>query len=267
MKKPSGEEVARKGRREHWQIRRGCCHCRRHSSSCILLCLPYLLFSGYKLRLLKNHLLNLFNLYLCLCSTRVSLVVLSPIRVSLELSNMSPRKEPFLPPETAYARCRNTCGSTRKGCQSTVRVSHDQQPRSALFQLHNLSFHLSLSTSLSLDAFVHMTDLFHGADSTFLLAATSPLCSPTARAKWKWKSIPVCLLSLSPSSSLRQLNRLSGIPSSAIFTFNKEDHTLGNLIRARLLQSSHVLFAAYKVSSTPRASDHVGGPMSITCDL
>ncbi|KKK24122.1 DNA-directed RNA polymerase II subunit RPB11 [Aspergillus rambellii] len=37
------------------------------------------------------------------------------------------------------------------------------------------------------------------------------------------------------------------IPSSAIFTFNKEDHTLGNLIRSRLLQSSNVLFAAYKV--------------------
>lgn len=40
---------------------------------------------------------------------------------------------------------------------------------------------------------------------------------------------------------------LLGIPSSAIFTFNKEDHTLGNLIRSRLLQSPHVLFAAYKV--------------------
>lgn len=37
------------------------------------------------------------------------------------------------------------------------------------------------------------------------------------------------------------------IPSSAIFTFNKEDHTLGNMIRSRLLQSSHVLFAGYKV--------------------
>ncbi|GAB1212017.1 hypothetical protein ATERTT37_001144 [Aspergillus terreus] len=37
------------------------------------------------------------------------------------------------------------------------------------------------------------------------------------------------------------------IPSSAIFTFNKEDHTLGNLLSSRLLQSSHVLFAAYKV--------------------
>lgn len=39
----------------------------------------------------------------------------------------------------------------------------------------------------------------------------------------------------------------TGIPSSAIFTFNKEDHTLGNLLRSRLLQSSHVLFAGYKV--------------------
>ncbi|KAL1983910.1 hypothetical protein VTN96DRAFT_9763 [Rasamsonia emersonii] len=36
-------------------------------------------------------------------------------------------------------------------------------------------------------------------------------------------------------------------PSTSIFTFNKEDHTIGNLLRARLLQSRHVLFAAYKV--------------------
>ena len=38
-----------------------------------------------------------------------------------------------------------------------------------------------------------------------------------------------------------------GIPSSAIFTFNKEDHTLGNCIRSRLLQYPFVLFSAYKV--------------------
>lgn len=38
-----------------------------------------------------------------------------------------------------------------------------------------------------------------------------------------------------------------GIPSSSIFTFNKEDHTLGNLLRSRLLQSPHVKFAGYKV--------------------
>ncbi|PGH04745.1 hypothetical protein AJ80_08475 [Polytolypa hystricis UAMH7299] len=37
------------------------------------------------------------------------------------------------------------------------------------------------------------------------------------------------------------------IPSTALFTFNKEDHTLGNLIRSQLLRSSHVLFAGYKV--------------------
>ena len=39
----------------------------------------------------------------------------------------------------------------------------------------------------------------------------------------------------------------TGIPSTSIFTFNKEDHTLGNLLRARLLQSSHVSFAGYRV--------------------
>ncbi|MCJ1339978.1 DNA-directed RNA polymerase II core subunit [Bachmanniomyces sp. S44760] len=37
------------------------------------------------------------------------------------------------------------------------------------------------------------------------------------------------------------------IPSSSIFTFNKEDHTLGNLLRSRLLQSENVTFAGYKV--------------------
>ncbi|KAL0631420.1 DNA-directed RNA polymerase II core subunit [Maublancomyces gigas] len=35
-------------------------------------------------------------------------------------------------------------------------------------------------------------------------------------------------------------------PNAAIFTFNKEDHTLGNLLRATLLQNEHVIFSAYK---------------------
>jgi len=37
------------------------------------------------------------------------------------------------------------------------------------------------------------------------------------------------------------------IPSSSLFVFNKEDHTLGNLLRSRLLQSAHVTFAGYRV--------------------
>ncbi|KAK5015141.1 DNA-directed RNA polymerase [Cryomyces antarcticus] len=37
------------------------------------------------------------------------------------------------------------------------------------------------------------------------------------------------------------------VPNAAIFTFNKEDHTLGNLLRARLLKSPTVLFSGYKV--------------------
>lgn len=32
-----------------------------------------------------------------------------------------------------------------------------------------------------------------------------------------------------------------------MFTFNKEDHTLGNLLRAKLVKSEHVLFAGYQV--------------------
>jgi len=37
------------------------------------------------------------------------------------------------------------------------------------------------------------------------------------------------------------------VPNAALFTFNKEDHTLGNLLRARLIKSPDILFAAYKI--------------------
>lgn len=37
------------------------------------------------------------------------------------------------------------------------------------------------------------------------------------------------------------------VPNTQIFTFNKEDHTLGNLISQRLLKYPYIHFAAYKV--------------------
>ena len=37
------------------------------------------------------------------------------------------------------------------------------------------------------------------------------------------------------------------VPNAAIFTVNKEDHTLGNMIRQQLLKDPQVLFAGYKV--------------------
>jgi len=37
------------------------------------------------------------------------------------------------------------------------------------------------------------------------------------------------------------------VPNASLFTFNKEDHTLGNLLRAKLAKSEHVLFAGYQV--------------------
>nr|AAP97076.1 RNA polymerase II subunit [Branchiostoma belcheri] len=37
------------------------------------------------------------------------------------------------------------------------------------------------------------------------------------------------------------------VPNAAIFTVNKEDHTLGNLLRAQLLKDPQVIFAGYKV--------------------
>ncbi|XP_046389942.1 DNA-directed RNA polymerase II subunit RPB11 [Ischnura elegans] len=37
------------------------------------------------------------------------------------------------------------------------------------------------------------------------------------------------------------------VPNAAIFTINKEDHTLGNMIRNQLLKDPSVLFAGYKL--------------------
>jgi len=37
------------------------------------------------------------------------------------------------------------------------------------------------------------------------------------------------------------------VPNAAHFTVNKEDHTLGNLLRSQLLKDPKVLFAGYKV--------------------
>ncbi|CAG7717508.1 unnamed protein product [Allacma fusca] len=36
------------------------------------------------------------------------------------------------------------------------------------------------------------------------------------------------------------------VPNAALFTVNKEDHTLGNMIRNQLLKDPHVLFCGYK---------------------
>ncbi|ODQ68296.1 RBP11-like subunits of RNA polymerase [Nadsonia fulvescens var. elongata DSM 6958] len=37
------------------------------------------------------------------------------------------------------------------------------------------------------------------------------------------------------------------VPNAALIRFEREDHTLGNLLRSQLLQDERVLFAAYKV--------------------
>jgi DNA-directed RNA polymerase II subunit RPB11 len=42
-------------------------------------------------------------------------------------------------------------------------------------------------------------------------------------------------------------SRTTGVPNTGIFTFNKEDHTLGNLLAQRLLKYDYVVFSAYKV--------------------
>ena len=47
------------------------------------------------------------------------------------------------------------------------------------------------------------------------------------------------------------------MPNAAIFTINKEDHTVGNMVRMQLLKDPNVLFAGYK---NPHPMDNtVGG--------
>ena len=41
-------------------------------------------------------------------------------------------------------------------------------------------------------------------------------------------------------------SNVKGVPNAALFTLNKEDHTLGNLLRHYLVKSPNILFAAYK---------------------
>jgi hypothetical protein len=45
---------------------------------------------------------------------------------------------------------------------------------------------------------------------------------------------------------IRLLLTCLGTPNSSVFTFNKEDHTLANMLRSALLRDPHVTFAGYK---------------------
>lgn len=56
-----------------------------------------------------------------------------------------------------------------------------------------------------------------------------------------------CPLSLSPQSSPTNPQPSPGVPNACTFLFKKEDHTLANLLRTRLLKDTRVLFSAYKV--------------------
>uniref|UniRef100_A0A7N4PP69 DNA-directed RNA polymerase RBP11-like dimerisation domain-containing protein n=1 Tax=Sarcophilus harrisii TaxID=9305 RepID=A0A7N4PP69_SARHA len=43
------------------------------------------------------------------------------------------------------------------------------------------------------------------------------------------------------------INKDTKVPNACLFTINKEDHTLGNIIKSQLLKDPQVLFAGYKV--------------------
>lgn len=58
----------------------------------------------------------------------------------------------------------------------------------------------------------------------------------------------------------------SRVPNTSIFTFNKEDHTLGNLLSSRLRTKDHVSFSGYIVGHplVPKFELRVGTDGSMT---
>ncbi|XP_077764265.1 DNA-directed RNA polymerase II subunit RPB11-a isoform X4 [Canis aureus] len=55
-------------------------------------------------------------------------------------------------------------------------------------------------------------------------------------------------MSLVPRSNPEiTINKDTKVPNACLFTINKEDHTLGNIIKSQLLKDPQVLFAGYKV--------------------
>jgi DNA-directed RNA polymerase II subunit RPB11 len=58
----------------------------------------------------------------------------------------------------------------------------------------------------------------------------------------------------------------TGVPNTSIFTFNKEDHTLGNLLSSRLRTKDHVTFSGYVVGHplVPKFELRVGTDGSMT---
>ncbi|KAJ5088220.1 hypothetical protein N7456_011836 [Penicillium angulare] len=53
---------------------------------------------------------------------------------------------------------------------------------------------------------------------------------------------------LGPGESKIDVEVDTRMPSASIFTFHKEDHTLGNLLCARLHKHENVIFSAYRVA-------------------
>jgi len=44
-----------------------------------------------------------------------------------------------------------------------------------------------------------------------------------------------------------EMETVTQVANAALFTFNKEDHTLANMLRDKLFRMEHITFAAYKV--------------------
>ena len=81
---------------------------------------------------------------------------------------------------------------------------------------------------------------------TISLPDSSSSCSAMVKRRSPGSPRLVSLPVSSSSACAIHLTLPQGVPNAALFTLNKEDHTIGNLLRHYLVKSPNVLFAAYK---------------------
>lgn len=151
---------------------------------------------------------------------------------------------------TATAAIARECAG-RRGRGRHSRHPRPQNPSDAPDVSVSLALGLRPLLHSDFDLLLHSHLAFSSVDhklTKLMNIVMKPSCSLLAKARLMLRSTPVSHAGQCTRHNLT--NHLSlGLPSAAIFTFRKEDHTLGNMLRHRLLKTAHVIFAAYRVSN------------------
>lgn len=131
----------------------------------------------------------------------------------------------------ALSQCQSSSG------QQTISVCSSRQclllcARRNLLYTNPRDIPLASNSSYKLTHFFHRAELFIREPGERMV-----------QEKPETRTSPTC----PPFSPLLPTNPQPGVPNASTFHFVKEDHTLGNLLRAQLLRYPPVIFSGYKV--------------------